>query len=162
MLLPLPLFPSLHFLVLRRRATTGNGQLGCLFHPREKGRAARFHWRVARSARVRERRSRSLTLDLCGLGPLRKAKASQVHRKTDTQTPHRVSTDWALYGPQSNQGLLSVIRGASAKQEPWGQSAEQAGCGLQGVLQQQKAARAKCTCAGAAHRHASLILKPPR
>ena len=35
---------------------------------------------------------------------------------------------------------------------------EWAGCGLRAVLRQQKAARAECTCAGAAHRQTSLTL----
>jgi len=39
---------------------------------------------------------------------------------------------------KSSQELLSGIHGARAKQGPWGQSAERAGCGLQTVLQQQK------------------------
>ena len=38
-------------------------------------------------------------------------------------------------------------------------SAERAGYGLQAVLQQQKSARAKCMCAGAAYKHFSLILR---
>ena len=40
--------------------------------------------------------------------------------------------------------VLSPSRGHGAKSAGW------AGCGLQAVLQQQKAARAECTCAGAA------------
>ena len=38
------------------------------------------------------------------------------------------------------------------------QSAERVGSGLQAALQQQKAPRAGCTCAGAAHKCVSLIL----
>ena len=39
---------------------------------------------------------------------------------------------------KSSHELLPGIHGASAKQGPWGQSAERAGCGLKTVLQQQK------------------------
>ena len=35
---------------------------------------------------------------------------------------------------KSSQKLLSGIYGASAKQGPWGQSVERAGCGLHAVL----------------------------
>jgi len=84
-------------------------------------------------------------------------EAPAAHTQPALWTGLRASAWRLLHVSKSNQELTSRKHGIGANQGPCGQSSERAGCGLEAVLQQQRAARAQCTCAGAAHKHFSLI-----